>query len=81
MNKVPAPPRRGLERVGHDQLGGVDVGEVAHERHGQDGDGHGKVRQQVPHLAGQVAGVAEVLQGITYGKGSGEQNDRLWRRK
>lgn len=41
----PTSSRCWLERVRHNEFRRVHVGEVAHERHGKNGNGHGKVRQ------------------------------------
>ena len=58
----PTPTRCWLERIWHNQFRRVDVGKVAHKCHGEDSDRHGKVRQHVADLTGQIPGVAEILQ-------------------
>ena len=75
----PTSSRRWLKRVWHDQFRRVHVGQVAQERHGKNSNGHGKVGQEVTDLPGQISGVAEILQWVTYGKGAEEQNGRLKR--
>ena len=63
----------GLERVWDLELGGVDARKVADSTHSQNCDNNGEVGEKVPHIAREIAGIAERLEGETDGEGSGKE--------